>query len=269
MARAEIRRKFDEIVAFAEVERFLDTPVKRYSSGMYVGSPLPSRHNLEPEILIVDEVLAVGDAAFQKKCLGKMEQVGREGRTVLFVSHNMSAIEQLCDRCPLHPQRPARPGQAASPECDQLLPVRTGAGGAHVGMERIRALSSKTPGSNPFAFSSPVREVNPGVTLSATMMRCGLRGRRGDRARRPSRVAYSIFNEDNLKLYETATKHDVLPGQPQPAATRPLHREDRSRAGFSMKGIPGSAWPSQHFKGFVAISGPERPLGLPVIRGGL
>jgi lipopolysaccharide transport system ATP-binding protein len=96
MGKAEIVRKFDEIVAFAEVEKFLDTPVKRYSSGMYVRLAFAVAAHLEPEILIVDEVLAVGDAQFQKKCLGKMEDVGKEGRTVLFVSHNMNAVEQLC-----------------------------------------------------------------------------------------------------------------------------------------------------------------------------
>jgi lipopolysaccharide transport system ATP-binding protein len=99
MSRAEIRSKFDEIVAFAEVERFLDTPVKRYSSGMYVRLAFAVAAHLEPEILIVDEVLAVGDAEFQKKCLGKMNDVSRRlGRTVLFVSHNMAAIAQLADR---------------------------------------------------------------------------------------------------------------------------------------------------------------------------
>jgi len=96
MTKAEIRRKFDEIVDFAEVERFLDTPVKRYSSGMYVRLAFAVAAHLEPEILIVDEVLAVGDAQFQKKCLGKMEEVGKEGRTVLFVSHNMGAVRNLC-----------------------------------------------------------------------------------------------------------------------------------------------------------------------------
>jgi lipopolysaccharide transport system ATP-binding protein len=96
MSKADITRKFDEIVAFAEVEKFLDTPVKRYSSGMYVRLAFAVAAHLEPEILILDEVLAVGDVQFQKKCLGKMEEVGREGRTVLFVSHNMNAIEQLC-----------------------------------------------------------------------------------------------------------------------------------------------------------------------------
>jgi lipopolysaccharide transport system ATP-binding protein len=96
MHRAEIKCKFDEIVAFAEVERFLDTPVKRYSSGMYVRLAFAVAAHLEPEILIVDEVLAVGDAEFQKKCLGKMQDVSRGGRTVLFVSHNMAAVTRLC-----------------------------------------------------------------------------------------------------------------------------------------------------------------------------
>ena len=96
---AEIRKKFDEIVDFAEVEKFLDTPVKRYSSGMYVRLAFAVAAHLEPEILVVDEVLAVGDAKFQKKCLGKMQDVSRqEGRTVLFVSHNMAAINMLCTK---------------------------------------------------------------------------------------------------------------------------------------------------------------------------
>jgi lipopolysaccharide transport system ATP-binding protein len=98
MRKTEIARKFDEIVAFAEVEKFIDTPVKRYSSGMYLRLAFAVAAHLEPEILIVDEVLAVGDASFQTKCLGKMEDVRRQGRTVLFVSHNMNAITRLCQR---------------------------------------------------------------------------------------------------------------------------------------------------------------------------
>ena len=98
MSRSEIRRKFDEIVDFAEVEKFLDTPVKRYSSGMYMRLAFAVAAHLEPEILVVDEVLAVGDATFQKKCLGKMGEVSSGGRTVLFVSHQMNAVEQLCSR---------------------------------------------------------------------------------------------------------------------------------------------------------------------------
>ncbi|HEX8284166.1 MAG TPA: ABC transporter ATP-binding protein [Pyrinomonadaceae bacterium] len=101
MRRREIQAKFDEIVAFAEIARFIDTPVKRYSSGMYMRLAFAVAAHLEPEILLVDEVLAVGDAAFQKKCLGKMGEVAREGRTVLFVSHNMTAVNQLCTRAVL------------------------------------------------------------------------------------------------------------------------------------------------------------------------
>jgi lipopolysaccharide transport system ATP-binding protein len=98
MSRAEILSKFDEIVAFSEIEQFLDTPVKRYSSGMYIRLAFSVAAHLNPEILVVDEVLAVGDMAFQKKCLGKMNDVSRSGRTILFVSHNISAIEHLCRR---------------------------------------------------------------------------------------------------------------------------------------------------------------------------
>lgn len=97
MRKAEVVRKFDEIVTFAEIEKFIDTPVKRYSSGMYVRLAFAVAAHLEPEILLVDEVLAVGDVMFQKKCLGKMEDVTKEGRTVLFVSHNLSAVKKLCD----------------------------------------------------------------------------------------------------------------------------------------------------------------------------
>ena len=98
MSRIEIKKKFDEIVAFAEVEKFLDTPVKHYSSGMYVRLAFAVAAHLEPEILLVDEVLAVGDAQFQKKCLGKMEDVSKEGRTIIFVSHNMGAVKSICNK---------------------------------------------------------------------------------------------------------------------------------------------------------------------------
>ncbi len=98
MSRSEIKRKFDEIVDFAEIEKFLDTPVKRYSSGMYVRLAFAVAAHLEPEILVVDEVLAVGDAQFQNKCLGKMGEAGKDGRTIIFVSHNMTALQSLCNR---------------------------------------------------------------------------------------------------------------------------------------------------------------------------
>src|SRR5437667_1814655 len=98
MHRWEIEEKFDEIVAFSELSKFLDTPVKRYSSGMYMRLAFAVAAHLEPEVLVVDEVLAVGDMQFQKKCLGKMGEVAREGRTVIFVSHNMAAVQSLCSR---------------------------------------------------------------------------------------------------------------------------------------------------------------------------
>src|SRR5207253_774836 len=98
MRKAEIDRKFDEIVAFAEVEKFLDTPVKHYSSGMYVRLAFAVAVHLETEVLLVDEVLAVGDAQFQKKCFEKVRQIGDSGRTIIFVSHNMAAVRQVCSR---------------------------------------------------------------------------------------------------------------------------------------------------------------------------
>lgn len=99
MKKEEIKKKFTEIVAFSEIEKFLDTPVKRYSSGMYMRLAFAIAAHLDPEILLIDEVLAVGDVEFQKKCLGKMGEVAKAGRTVLFVSHNMNAIEELCTKC--------------------------------------------------------------------------------------------------------------------------------------------------------------------------
>src|SRR5205085_2844984 len=99
MRKPEIVRRFDEIVAFAEIDRFIDTPVKRYSSGMYVRLAFAVAAHLHPEILLVDEVLAVGDIGFQQKCLGKISEVSTAGRTVLFVSHNLGAVRTLCSRC--------------------------------------------------------------------------------------------------------------------------------------------------------------------------
>jgi len=117
MDRSDIKRKFDEIVAFAEVEKFLDTPVKRYSSGMYVRLAFAVAAHLEPEILIVDEVLAVGDAQFQKKCLGKMDDVSKEGRTVLFVSHNLASLAKLCSKAILL----VNGEQVMDGECDRVI----------------------------------------------------------------------------------------------------------------------------------------------------
>jgi lipopolysaccharide transport system ATP-binding protein len=121
MSKAEIRRKFDEIVAFSEVERFLDTPVKRYSSGMYVRLAFAVAAHLEPDVLIVDEVLAVGDAAFQKKCMGKMGEVAMTGRTVLFVSHNMAAVQALCSKAVYLKEGHVRASGDVAPILEQYL----------------------------------------------------------------------------------------------------------------------------------------------------
>jgi lipopolysaccharide transport system ATP-binding protein len=142
MARADITRKFDEIVAFAEVEKFIDTPVKHYSSGMYLRLAFAVAAHLEPEILVVDEVLAVGDAAFQKKCLGTMGSVAHAGRTVLFVSHNMPAIRSLCHRAILlQAGRQAMSGSATSVVASYL------AAGAEAPSERVWRDVQAAPGN--------------------------------------------------------------------------------------------------------------------------
>ena len=152
MKRAEIERKFDDIVSFAEVERFIDTPVKHYSSGMYLRLAFAVAAHLEPEILIVDEVLAVGDLAFQKKCLGKMEQVAQEGRTVLFVSHDMTAINTLCGRAILlQAGRIERSGPTRDVVAHYLTrakaPERAQAHGARAGDEiRLRSVTARQRG---------------------------------------------------------------------------------------------------------------------------
>jgi lipopolysaccharide transport system ATP-binding protein len=138
MRKNEIARKFDEIVAFAELEKFIDTPVKHYSSGMYVRLAFAVAAHLEPEILIVDEVLAVGDAAFQKKCLGKMGDVAGQGRTVLFVSHNMGAVRRLCGRTILLQQGGVRLAGLTEPVIECYL---------NEGAEEVAAAVALPPGS--------------------------------------------------------------------------------------------------------------------------
>jgi lipopolysaccharide transport system ATP-binding protein len=132
MRRGEIRGKFDEIVAFAEIEKFIDTPVKRYSTGMYLRLAFAVAAHLEPEILVVDEVLAVGDMQFQKKCLGKMQDVSRAGRTILFVSHDMSAIVKLCSRALLLNQGQMVTHGPATDVVSQYLNTALGASGTTV-----------------------------------------------------------------------------------------------------------------------------------------
>jgi lipopolysaccharide transport system ATP-binding protein len=171
MSRAEIRARFDEIVAFAEVEQFLDTPVKRYSSGMYVRLAFAVAAHLQPEILIVDEVLAVGDAAFQKKCLGKMQTVASGGRTVLFVSHNMAAVTRLCSRAILLSH-----GQVAA-DGPATKVVGTYIGGAF----------GETPASVDFEQQGKIPGSEDVKLLGARLVSDGLRGIELD-IRRPLRI---------------------------------------------------------------------------------
>jgi lipopolysaccharide transport system ATP-binding protein len=143
MNRAEINSKFDEIVAFAEIDDFLDTPVKRYSSGMHMRLAFAVAAHLEPEILLIDEVLAVGDANFQKKCLGKMSEVAEHGRTVMFVSHNMTAINQLCPRTIL-----LADGQISkNGKTSDVVPAYLQMGGASSGGEWVWEDPSRAPGN--------------------------------------------------------------------------------------------------------------------------
>ncbi len=155
MSRREIIRKFDEIVDFASVEKFLDTPVKHYSSGMYVRLAFAVAAHLEPEILVVDEVLAVGDAEFQKKCLGKMDDVAKEGRTVLFVSHNMSAINRLCSHAILMNAGKVLAQGSTAEVTEKYLTGLDEEGGARVwnlenapGTEELKLVSVKLLGKN-------------------------------------------------------------------------------------------------------------------------
>ncbi len=168
MKRSEIVRQFDAIVAFAEVEQFIDTPVKRYSSGMYLRLAFSVAAHLEPEILLVDEVLAVGDAAFQKKCLGKMDDVARDGRTVLFVSHNLGAVQQLCRRAILLDEgrvvHRGTPAEAISEYLRRLEaePTVAAANGGRlaIGLPRIENSDNGAPGiingAQPFSLLLPI-----------------------------------------------------------------------------------------------------------------
>jgi lipopolysaccharide transport system ATP-binding protein len=158
MSRREVQRKFDEIVQFAEVERFLDTPVKRYSSGMYVRLAFAVAAHLEPEILIVDEVLAVGDMTFQKKCLGKMNDVSRHGRTILFVSHNMLAVKSLCTRAILLEQGRVR----LDGDVDEVVDLYLDGGSRVVRNGEITDDFPRYPDSTGEARVRSVRLTNPG-----------------------------------------------------------------------------------------------------------
>jgi lipopolysaccharide transport system ATP-binding protein len=168
MTKKEVDQRFDEIVDFSGVERFIDTPVKRYSSGMTVRLAFSVAAHLDPEVLIVDEVLAVGDAEFQKKCLGKMESVSKEGRTILFVSHNMAAVAQLCGRAILLREgRVTRDGPASQVVSEYLSSgseshstwsfVSTSPNGAKMQVYSARVLADNNTPCSVFDFGSPIK----------------------------------------------------------------------------------------------------------------
>jgi len=209
MTKVEIKKKFDEIVAFSEVERFLDTPVKRYSSGMYVRLAFAVAAHLEPEILIVDEVLAVGDAQFQKKCLGKMQDVAREsGRTVLFVSHNMTAVKSLCSRAILleagrietsgDPQAVVRQylGRVLSGLAEREWTDKNAApGGEKVRLRKVRIVAENAAGildvDTSFKLEIEFWNLLPGQVLNASVV---------------------IYTADDVCVLNTTSKPGPLPG---------------------------------------------------------
>ena len=188
MRRAEIKSKFDEIVAFAEVEKFVDTPVKHYSSGMYLRLAFSVAAHLEPEILLVDEVLAVGDAAFQKKCLGKMQNVADQGRTVLFVSHNMAAVQALCRRG-IYFSEGRLVCNATADEA-----VRSYIGGFTSGAMRPLTLRTDRKGSGELRFTACWIENKHGVKVDKAMVGEDIRFCFAYKATKMSRNVYVAFN---------------------------------------------------------------------------
>ena len=199
MTKAEVARKFDEIVAFSEIEQFIDTPVKRYSSGMYVRLAFAVAAHLEPEILVVDEVLAVGDAAFQKKCLGKMGDVAGEGRTVLFVSHNMIAVQSLCRRA-IWLKRGEVVGDGPSAE----VVSRYLRGDQQGGWERVWPDDSSAPGSGNVRVVRVAVGPEPGDTTGELAMQRPFRVEVAYRVVRPNTVTHitlHFYNEQGLVLF--------------------------------------------------------------------
>lgn len=217
MSRSEVRKKFDEIVAFSEIERFIDTPVKRYSSGMYVRLAFAVAAHLDPDILIMDEVLAVGDALFQKKCLKKVEEVGSEGRTVVLVSHNMAAVRQFCRRVIwLEDGRIRREGRAVEVADEYLqqglpaesladIPVRIAAIPADPAF-RLKAIGIRQEGQ-------PCN-----VVLNGLPVEIGIRYQVFERIQ-GLRVFFDLCDEDGATLIRSFhdddedTMSDVVPGE--------------------------------------------------------
>ena len=206
MRRREIERRFDEIVAFAEVERFVDTPVKHYSSGMYLRLAFSVAAHLEPEVLLVDEVLAVGDVAFQRKCLARMEDVGREGRTVLFVSHNMGAVTRLCQECLwLDGGRLFRRG----PATDVVREYLAGVGGELA--ERVWSTAEEGTDAGRVAFRRIAALDPAGAVLSTASVGDPIEVRVEYEVREPTALSVQLmlFNEDGVHVLTSADNHDA------------------------------------------------------------
>jgi lipopolysaccharide transport system ATP-binding protein len=214
MKRAEINRKFDEIVAFAEVEKFVDTPVKHYSSGMYLRLAFAVAAHLEPEILIIDEVLAVGDARFQKKCLNKMQDVGQAGRTVLFVSHNMPAISRLCERAMLLDEGIILADGLAHEVVSVYLKSENDATA-----ERKWPDLNKAPGSDVVRLRAVRVRIKDGQIANVVDIRQPVRLEMEYEVLKPDHVLmpnFNLFNEDNIWVFTTLDQDPEWRGRPRP-----------------------------------------------------
>jgi homopolymeric O-antigen transport system ATP-binding protein len=214
MKRTEINKKFDEIVAFSEVDKFIDTPVKHYSSGMYLRLAFAVAAHLEPEILIVDEVLTVGDARFQRKCLNKMEDIGRGGRTVLFVSHNMSAVTQLCQRVILLDQGMIiRNGPSREVVSSYLL------SDSNTTAERVWSDPSEAPGNDTVRLLAVHVHDENGHTTDAVNITRPLEIEMKYEVFQSGHVLlpyFNIFNENGLLLFSTISQDHVWKQRPRP-----------------------------------------------------
>jgi lipopolysaccharide transport system ATP-binding protein len=224
MGRSDITRKFDEIVAFAEVEKFVDTPVKHYSSGMYLRLAFAVAAHLEPEILIVDEVLAVGDAAFQNKCLGKMGEVGRSGTTVLFVSHQLATVKTLCQRViTLAAGRIAGQGDPES-QVSEYLGQMSRTARAELSSREDRE-GNGAARVTAVTFTDSEGNTVPGV-LSGSSLRISVQYASEFAGRRPSVLALTFWNAEGHKVFhldsrETVDKLPVLEREGEYACVLP------------------------------------------------
>ena len=215
MSRAEIARKFDEIVDFAEVEQFLDTPVKRYSSGMYMRLAFAVAAHLESEILVIDEVLAVGDAEFQKKCLGKMGEVSRSGRTVLFVSHNLNAVETLCTKAiSLDKGRVREHGDDVRGIITRYL---SGASGAALASEWINDHNAfDHPAMQPLSFAVVNSQGQPLTAAARSDEQLHVVIRADVRQEDPAlNAGFSLFNQESQELLWSLTTDGPEPSWPR------------------------------------------------------